>query len=73
STPSPSADLLGIRSSAPVNAAPPSSGSLLVDVFSEAGPAAPAAAVSDDGFLRDLEPPTESSDSLLAEGPGDSE
>ncbi|KAF4093210.1 hypothetical protein AMELA_G00030140 [Ameiurus melas] len=73
STPSPSADLLGLRSSAPVSAAPPSSGSLLVDVFSEAGPAAPAAAVSDDGFLRDLEPPTESSDSLLAEGPGDSD
>ncbi|XP_028841112.1 AP-2 complex subunit alpha-2 isoform X2 [Denticeps clupeoides] len=73
STPSPSADLLGLRSSGPVSAAPPSAGSLLVDVFSEAGPAAPAAAVNDDGFLRDLEPPTESSDSLLAEGPGDSD
>ncbi|XP_060758324.1 AP-2 complex subunit alpha-2 isoform X2 [Neoarius graeffei] len=48
STPSPSADLLGLRSSAPVSAAPPSAGGLLVDVFSEAGPAA----VSDDGFLR---------------------
>uniref|UniRef100_A0AAR2M6A7 AP-2 complex subunit alpha n=1 Tax=Pygocentrus nattereri TaxID=42514 RepID=A0AAR2M6A7_PYGNA len=58
STPSPSADLLGLRSAAPVSAAPPSAGSLLVDVFSEAGPAAPAAG---------------SSDSLLAEGPGDSE
>uniref|UniRef100_A0AAY4CLM6 AP-2 complex subunit alpha n=1 Tax=Denticeps clupeoides TaxID=299321 RepID=A0AAY4CLM6_9TELE len=52
STPSPSADLLGLRSSGPVSAAPPSAGSLLVDVFSEAGPAAPAAAVNDDGFLR---------------------
>ncbi|XP_070778813.1 AP-2 complex subunit alpha-2 isoform X3 [Enoplosus armatus] len=52
STPSPSADLLGIRSAAPVGAAPTTAGSLLVDVFSEAGPAAPSAAVNDDGFLR---------------------
>jgi len=52
STPSPSADLLGIRSAAPVSTAPTSAGSLLVDVFSEAGPAAPTAAVNDDGFLR---------------------
>ncbi|XP_029363571.1 AP-2 complex subunit alpha-1 isoform X4 [Echeneis naucrates] len=52
STPSPSADLLGIRSTAPISAAPASAGSLLVDVFSEAGPAAPSAAVNDDGFLR---------------------
>ncbi|XP_072298441.1 AP-2 complex subunit alpha-2 isoform X3 [Eucyclogobius newberryi] len=52
STPSPSADLLGIRSSAPMGAAPATAGSLLVDVFSEAGPAAPAAAVNNDGFLR---------------------
>ncbi|XP_068580971.1 AP-2 complex subunit alpha-2 isoform X4 [Cebidichthys violaceus] len=52
STPSPSADLLGIRSAAPLGAAPTSAGSLLVDVFSEAGPAAPSAAVNDDGFLR---------------------
>lgn len=53
STPSPSADLLGIRSSAPMSAAPAAAGSLLVDVFSEAGPAAPAAAaVNNDGFLR---------------------
>uniref|UniRef100_A0A673AU87 AP-2 complex subunit alpha n=1 Tax=Sphaeramia orbicularis TaxID=375764 RepID=A0A673AU87_9TELE len=37
STPSPSADLLGIRSAAPIGAAPASAGSLLVDVFSEAG------------------------------------
>nr|XP_046270762.1 AP-2 complex subunit alpha-2 isoform X3 [Scatophagus argus] len=52
STPSPSADLLGIRSAAPIGAAPASAGSLLVDVFSEAGPAATSAAVNDDGFLR---------------------
>ncbi|XP_030649224.1 AP-2 complex subunit alpha-2 isoform X4 [Chanos chanos] len=51
STPSPSADLLGLRSAAPVGSAAPSAGSLLVDVFSESGPAAPAA-VNDDGFLR---------------------
>ncbi|KAG1967993.1 hypothetical protein PO909_001591 [Leuciscus waleckii] len=45
STPSPSADLLGLRTVPPVTAAAPSAGSLLVDVFSEAG-------VNDDGFLR---------------------
>ncbi|XP_067272542.1 AP-2 complex subunit alpha-2 isoform X3 [Pseudorasbora parva] len=45
STPSPSADLLGLRTVPPVTAAAPSPGSLLVDVFSEAG-------VNDDGFLR---------------------
>ncbi|XP_037647435.1 AP-2 complex subunit alpha-2 isoform X1 [Sebastes umbrosus] len=73
STPSPSADLLGIRSAAPLGAAPTGAGSLLVDVFSEAGPAAPSAAVNDDGFLRDLEQPTETSDSLLVEGSGDSD
>uniref|UniRef100_A0A671PZ09 AP-2 complex subunit alpha-1-like n=1 Tax=Sinocyclocheilus anshuiensis TaxID=1608454 RepID=A0A671PZ09_9TELE len=44
STPSPSADLLGLRTGPPVTAAAPSTGSLLVDVFSEAG-------VNDDGFL----------------------
>ncbi|KAI3359400.1 hypothetical protein L3Q82_002904 [Scortum barcoo] len=58
STPSPSADLLGIRSAAPIGAAPTSAGSLLVDVFSEAGPAAPSAAVNDDGFLSSA-PPSE--------------
>uniref|UniRef100_A0A7N8YB94 AP-2 complex subunit alpha n=1 Tax=Mastacembelus armatus TaxID=205130 RepID=A0A7N8YB94_9TELE len=52
STPSPSADLLGIRSAPPVGAASTSAGSLLVDVFSEAGPTIPPAAVNDDGFLR---------------------
>ncbi|CAB1341303.1 unnamed protein product [Coregonus sp. 'balchen'] len=58
STPSPSADLLGLRSSAPVSGAAPSAGSLLVDVFSEAGPAASSAGASD---------------SPLVEGPGDSD
>ncbi|XP_043954952.1 AP-2 complex subunit alpha-2 isoform X3 [Gambusia affinis] len=52
STPSPSADLLGIRSAAPVSTAPAGAGSLLVDVFSEAGPTASSGAVNDDGFLR---------------------
>ncbi|XP_029292912.1 AP-2 complex subunit alpha-2 isoform X2 [Cottoperca gobio] len=71
STPSPSADLLGIRSAAPVGAAPTSVGSLLVDVFSEAGPAAPSAAVNDDGFLssaspsEDPAPPLSEADELL--------
>uniref|UniRef100_A0AAX7SLC1 AP-2 complex subunit alpha n=1 Tax=Astatotilapia calliptera TaxID=8154 RepID=A0AAX7SLC1_ASTCA len=37
STPSPSADLLGIRSAAPVGAAQTNAGSLLVDVFSDSG------------------------------------
>ncbi|XP_031689645.1 AP-2 complex subunit alpha-2 isoform X5 [Oncorhynchus kisutch] len=52
STPSPSADLLGLRSTAPVSGTTPSAGSLLVDVFSEAGPSATSAGVNDDGFLR---------------------
>ncbi|KAK6311322.1 hypothetical protein J4Q44_G00169860 [Coregonus suidteri] len=72
STPSPSADLLGLRSSAPVSGAAPSAGSLLVDVFSEAGPAASSAGVNDDGFLSALHAP-EASDSPLVEGPGDSD
>uniref|UniRef100_A0A8C3AK27 AP-2 complex subunit alpha n=1 Tax=Cyclopterus lumpus TaxID=8103 RepID=A0A8C3AK27_CYCLU len=66
STPSPSADLLGIRSAAPIGATPTSTGSLLVDVFSEAGPAAPSAAVNDDGFLSSA-PPSEDPDTLLSE------
>ncbi|XP_055779634.1 AP-2 complex subunit alpha-2-like isoform X2 [Salvelinus fontinalis] len=72
STPSPSADLLGLRSAAPVSGATPSAGSLLVDVFSEAGPAATSAGVNDDGFLSALHAP-EASDSPLVEGPGDSD
>ncbi|KAI1884789.1 hypothetical protein AGOR_G00230120 [Albula goreensis] len=73
STPSPSADLLGLRPAATSGSAAPSASSLLVDVFSEAGPAAPSSGVNDEGFLRDLEPPTESSDSLLVEAPGESD
>ncbi|XP_061081257.1 AP-2 complex subunit alpha-2 isoform X1 [Conger conger] len=74
STPSPSADLLGLRPAAAIGSAAPSAGSLLVDVFSEAGPAAaPSSGANEEGFLRDLEPPTESSDSLLVEAPGDSD
>ncbi|KAG1967997.1 AP-2 complex subunit alpha-2 [Pimephales promelas] len=67
STPSPSADLLGLRTVPPVTAAAPSAGSLLVDVFSEAG-------VNDDGFLssapssavsEDPAPPLPESNELL--------
>ncbi|XP_052374321.1 AP-2 complex subunit alpha-1 isoform X2 [Oncorhynchus keta] len=74
STPSPSADLLGLRSAAPVSGAAPSAGSLLVDVFSEAGPAASSAGANDDGFLssappsaasEDPAPPLPESDELL--------
>ncbi|XP_021455545.1 AP-2 complex subunit alpha-2 isoform X2 [Oncorhynchus mykiss] len=72
STPSPSADLLGLRSTAPASGATPSAGSLLVDVFSEAGPSATSAGVNDDGFLSALHAP-EASDSPLVEGPGDSD
>ncbi|XP_048868873.1 AP-2 complex subunit alpha-2-like isoform X1 [Brienomyrus brachyistius] len=72
STPSPSADLLGLRSAPPVGSAAPSASSLLVDVFSEAGPTAPSG-VMDDNFLSDLEPPSETSDSLLVEAPSDSD
>nr|XP_046160022.1 AP-2 complex subunit alpha-2-like isoform X2 [Oncorhynchus gorbuscha] len=72
STPSPSADLLGLRSAAPVSGAAPSAGSLLVDVFSEAGPAASSSGANDDCFLSALHAP-EASDSPLVEGPGDSD
>ncbi|KAJ7989975.1 hypothetical protein DPEC_G00310060 [Dallia pectoralis] len=74
STPSPSSDLLGLRSAAPVGGAAPSTGSLLVDVFSEAGPAAASTRVNDDGFLssappsaasEDPAPPLPESDELL--------
>ncbi|KAG9349967.1 hypothetical protein JZ751_026320 [Albula glossodonta] len=76
STPSPSADLLGLRSAAPVGSAAPSAGSLLVDVFSEAGPVAPSSGVTDDNFLsstpsssslgsEDAAPPLPESDELL--------
>uniref|UniRef100_A0A8C5DB87 AP-2 complex subunit alpha n=1 Tax=Gouania willdenowi TaxID=441366 RepID=A0A8C5DB87_GOUWI len=71
STPSPSGDLLGIRAAAPIGAAPASAGSLLVDVFSEAGIAVSSAAVNDEGFLssappsEDPAPPLSVADDLL--------
>uniref|UniRef100_A0A8B9FJ90 AP-2 complex subunit alpha n=1 Tax=Amazona collaria TaxID=241587 RepID=A0A8B9FJ90_9PSIT len=55
STPSPSADLLGLGAAPLANSAPPpsSSGSLLVDVFSDSASAvAPLAPGSDDNFAR---------------------
>uniref|UniRef100_A0A8D0CKS8 AP-2 complex subunit alpha n=1 Tax=Scleropages formosus TaxID=113540 RepID=A0A8D0CKS8_SCLFO len=75
STPSPSADLLGLRSGAPAGTAAPSASSLLVDVFSEAAPAAPSA-VAEENFLssapnscsfgaEECSPPLPESDELL--------
>uniref|UniRef100_A0A8C9AQ61 AP-2 complex subunit alpha n=1 Tax=Prolemur simus TaxID=1328070 RepID=A0A8C9AQ61_PROSS len=70
STPSPSADLLGLRA-APPPAAPPapaSAGNLLVDVFD--GPAAQPSlgATPEEAFLSELEPPApESPMALLAD------
>ncbi|XP_063047065.1 AP-2 complex subunit alpha-2 isoform X1 [Engraulis encrasicolus] len=54
STPSPSADLLGLRPgpAAPVSSGPPCAGSLLVDVFSEGPSPGPNVGANDDGFLR---------------------
>ncbi|XP_038639562.1 AP-2 complex subunit alpha-2 isoform X1 [Scyliorhinus canicula] len=62
STPSPSADLLGLKST------PASGGSLLVDVFSDAVPATGALAPgSEDNFSRSLDLPGESPASLLVD------
>ncbi|XP_032869160.1 AP-2 complex subunit alpha-1 isoform X1 [Amblyraja radiata] len=62
STPSPSADLLGLKS------APASGGSLLVDVFSDAMPAIGALAPgAEDNFSRSLDLPSESPTSLLVD------
>lgn len=53
STPSPSADLLGLGAVPPAPAGPPSSGGLLVDVFSDSPSAvAPLAPGSEDNFAR---------------------
>ncbi|XP_068097436.1 AP-2 complex subunit alpha-1 isoform X3 [Hyperolius riggenbachi] len=53
STPSPSADLLGLRSVAVTGSAAPSAGNLLVDVFSDSPSAgASVAAGAEDNFLR---------------------
>ncbi|XP_035253663.1 AP-2 complex subunit alpha-2 isoform X2 [Anguilla anguilla] len=68
STPSPSADLLGLRPAAAIGSAAPGAGSLLVDVFSEAGPAAASSGVNDEGFLssEDSAPPLPESNELLS-------
>ncbi|XP_063798483.1 AP-2 complex subunit alpha-1 isoform X2 [Pseudophryne corroboree] len=53
STPSPSADLLGLRSAPITGSAAPGAGSLLVDVFSDASSAAASVAPgADENFLR---------------------
>ncbi|XP_039630129.1 AP-2 complex subunit alpha-2 isoform X2 [Erpetoichthys calabaricus] len=51
STPSPSADLLGLRSGAAGIGSATGAGSLLVDVFSESGTAATASSGTDENFL----------------------
>lgn len=53
STPSPSADLLGLRAAPAIAGAPAGAGNLLVDVFSDS-PAAATGLVSgaEDNFLR---------------------
>nr|XP_008529428.1 PREDICTED: AP-2 complex subunit alpha-1 [Equus przewalskii] len=71
STPSPSADLLGLRA-APPPAAPPApsgAGNLLVDVFSDGPAAQPGLGPSaEEAFLSELEPPApESPMALLAD------
>ncbi|XP_007429819.1 AP-2 complex subunit alpha-1 isoform X1 [Python bivittatus] len=76
STPSPSADLLGLRA-APATApgAPASTGNLLVDVFSDSPSAAAGlASGAEENFLSDLEAPPENPASLLVEAglPADS-
>ncbi|XP_054938292.1 AP-2 complex subunit alpha-1, partial [Physeter macrocephalus] len=71
STPSPSADLLGLRA-APPPAAPPApsgAGNLLVDVFSDGPAAQPSLGPTpEEAFLSELEPPApESPMALLAD------
>uniref|UniRef100_A0ABI7ZFW4 AP-2 complex subunit alpha n=1 Tax=Felis catus TaxID=9685 RepID=A0ABI7ZFW4_FELCA len=71
STPSPSADLLGLRA-APPPAAPPATsgaGNLLVDVFSDGPAAQPSLGPTpEEAFLSELEPPApESPMALLAD------
>ncbi|XP_076987036.1 AP-2 complex subunit alpha-1 isoform X3 [Tamandua tetradactyla] len=59
STPSPSADLLGLRAAPPAAApAPASAGNLLVDVFSDGPAAQPSLGPTpEEAFLSELEPP----------------
>ncbi|KAM8927962.1 AP-2 complex subunit alpha-1 isoform 1-T1 [Pelodytes ibericus] len=72
STPSPSADLLGLRSAPVTSAATPGSSNLLVDVFDT--PSVSVAPGTEDNFLSDLDPPPESPASLLVDAaqPSDS-
>ncbi|XP_075047067.1 AP-2 complex subunit alpha-1 isoform X2 [Mixophyes fleayi] len=75
STPSPSADLLGLRSAPITGSAPPGAGNLLVDVFSDSPSAAGSvAAGTEDNFLSDFDPPSESPASQLVDAaqPSDS-
>ncbi|XP_044300404.1 AP-2 complex subunit alpha-1 isoform X8 [Varanus komodoensis] len=76
STPSPSADLLGLRATpATSSTVPASAGNLLVDVFSDSPSAATGLVPgAEENFLSDLEPPPESPASLLVEAglPADS-
>ncbi|XP_061245068.1 AP-2 complex subunit alpha-1 isoform X4 [Bos javanicus] len=71
STPSPSADLLGLRAAPPPAApsAPSGAGNLLVDVFSDSPAAQPGLGPSpEEAFLSELEPPApESPMALLAD------
>ncbi|XP_060111552.1 AP-2 complex subunit alpha-1 isoform X9 [Heteronotia binoei] len=76
STPSPSADLLGLRAApAAASGGPAGAGSLLVDVFSDSPSAATGLVPgAEENFLSDLEPPPESPASLLVDAglPADS-
>ncbi|XP_004440352.1 PREDICTED: AP-2 complex subunit alpha-1 isoform X1 [Ceratotherium simum simum] len=71
STPSPSADLLGLRAAPPPAApqAPSGAGNLLVDVFSDGPAAQPSLGpTAEEAFLSELEPPApESPMALLAD------
>nr|XP_003465546.1 AP-2 complex subunit alpha-1 isoform X1 [Cavia porcellus] len=71
STPSPSADLLGLRAAPPpaTAPAPASAGNLLVDVFSDSPAAQPSLGPTpEEAFLSELEPPApESPMGLLAD------
>uniref|UniRef100_A0A8C2QD33 AP-2 complex subunit alpha n=1 Tax=Cricetulus griseus TaxID=10029 RepID=A0A8C2QD33_CRIGR len=70
STPSPSADLLGLRAAPPPAAPPvPVGGNLLVDVFSDGPTAQPSLGPTpEEAFLSELEPPApESPMALLAD------
>ncbi|XP_063292441.1 AP-2 complex subunit alpha-1 isoform X3 [Pelobates fuscus] len=71
STPSPSADLLGLRSAPVTGSAAPGSSNLLVDVFDT--PPVSAAPGNEDNFLSDSDPPPECPASLLVDAPESSD